>query len=100
MWFKMHPWVFPGIIGAIGLLYIILNIGAIKASKDNQKKGIDHHVSGIPFLGEIHLLIAGLISPIKWLALLCLCEFTIWMFLYAVIKERAFNDEERETDRE
>ena len=82
----------PGIIGGIGLLYIILNIAAIKASKDNQRKGIDRHVSGIPFLGGIHLLLAGLISPIKWLALICFTDFTIWMFLYAVIIKGAFKD--------
>lgn len=104
MWFKMHPWVFPGIFAFIGLLYLVINIGAIKASKDNQKKGIDHHVSGIPFLGGIHFLIGGLISPIKWLALLFLCDFTIWMFLYAVIFDDAFKrekseEEERKTDR-
>ena len=96
MWFKMHPWVFPGIIGGIGLLYLAINIAAIKASRDNQKKGIDHHVSGIPFLCGIHFLIAGLISPIKWLALLFLCDFTIWMFLYAVIIEGAFKKEDKD----
>ena len=47
---------------------------------------------GIPFLGGIHLLIAGLISPIKWLALLCILDFTIWEFLYAVLLD-AFRKE-------
>ena len=84
MWFKMHPWVFPIIIGGIGILYLILNIGAIIETKKNQAKGSDHHISGIPFLGGIHLLIAGLISPIKWLALLCVLDYTFWSFLYAV----------------
>ncbi len=84
MWFKMHPWVFPIIIGAIGILYLIYNIGAIIETKKIQAKGSDHHISGIPFLGGIHLLIAGLISPIKWLALLCVLDYTFWSFLYAV----------------
>ena len=84
MWLKMHPWVFPIIIGVIGLLYILLNIGANIETKKIQAKGSDHHVSGFPFLGGIHLLIAGLISPIKWLALLFIFDYTIWIFLYAV----------------
>jgi hypothetical protein len=86
MWFKMHPWAFPIIIGSIGILYLILNIGAIIETKKIQAKGSDHHVSGIPFLGGIHLLIAGLISPIKWLALLCVLDYTFWSFLYAVFE--------------
>ncbi|SEQ96274.1 hypothetical protein SAMN02910369_02769 [Lachnospiraceae bacterium NE2001] len=84
MWFKMHPWVFPIIIGGIGVLYLILNIGAIIETKKIQAKGSDHHISGIPFLGGIHILIAGLISPIKWLALLCVLDYTFWSFLYSV----------------
>ncbi|MBO4653031.1 MAG: hypothetical protein J5649_06925 [Lachnospiraceae bacterium] len=92
MWIKMHPWVFPIIIGCIGLLYIILNIAAIIETKKIQAKGSDRHISGIPFLGGIHLLIAGLISPIKWLALLCILDFTFWEFLYAVLLD-AFGKE-------
>ncbi|MCR5742245.1 MAG: hypothetical protein K6F92_00750 [Lachnospiraceae bacterium] len=84
MWFKMHPWVLSIIIGGIGILYLILNIGAIIETKKIQAKGSDHHISGIPFLGGIHILIAGLISPIKWLALLCVLDYTFWSFLYAV----------------
>ena len=91
MWFKMHPWVFPIIIGGIGILYLIVNIAAIIETKKIQAKGSDHHISGIPFLGGIHLLIAGLISPIKWLALLCILDFTFWWFLYAIFIDARFN---------
>ena len=87
MWFKMHPWVFPIIIGIIGFLYIFINIGANVETKKIQAKGSDHHISGFPFLGGIHLLIAGLISPIKWLAFLFVLDYTIWIFLYALIVE-------------
>ena len=82
MWFKTHPWVFPAIIGAIGILYIFINIGAALETKKIQARGSNHHVSGIPILGGIHLLIAGLISPIKWLAVFAALDYTIWMFLY------------------
>ena len=83
MWFKMHPWVFPIIIGIIGFLYIAINIGAALETKKIQKAGSDHHVSGIPILGGIHLLIAGLISPCKWLALLFVLDYTIWILVFS-----------------
>ncbi len=86
MWFKEHPWVFPGIIGGIGVLYIIYNIAAAMTSKKMQREGIDRHISGFPFLGGIHILIAGLISPCKWFALLCVLDYTFWSFLYAVLR--------------
>ena len=97
MWFKMHPWVFPAIIGAIGFLYIFINVAAAVETKKIQAKGSDHHCSGIPILGGIHLLIAGLISPIKWLALLAVLDYTIWMFLYVVfIGDRIVEDKPAE----
>ena len=37
MWFKMHPWVFPAILGGIGLFYLVFNIGAILTSRKLQK---------------------------------------------------------------
>lgn len=85
MWFQLHPWVLPIIIGSIGLLYLINNIAAIISSRKMQREGIDHHISGIPFLGGIHLLIAGLISPIKWLGFLSLLDYSFWSFLYALL---------------
>ena len=99
MWFKMHPWVFPIIIGSIGILYLIINIGAIIETKKIQAKGSDHHVSGIPFLGGIHILIAGLISPIKWLALLCVLDFSIFSFLYAVFFAGCFNKDDEQSEK-
>ena len=96
MWFEMHPWVFPAILGGIGLFYLALNIGAALETKKIQAKGSDHHISGIPLLGGIHLLIAGLISPIKWLALLCVLDYTIWSFLYAVFFEGVFRKNKEE----
>lgn len=99
MWFKMHPWVFPIIIGSIGILYLIINIGAIIETKKIQAKGSDHHVSGIPFLGGIHILIAGLISPIKWLALLCVLDFSIFSFLYAFFFAGCFNKDDEQSEK-
>ncbi|MBQ8959884.1 MAG: hypothetical protein IJ071_01540 [Ruminococcus sp.] len=89
-----HPWAVPGIIGGIGVLYIIYYIAAIIATKRIQRKGSSRHISGIPFLGGIHILIAGLISPCKWLALLCVLDLSFWSFLYAVFIKGAFRKDE------
>ena len=86
MWFKQHPWVFPVVLGVIGILWIMLNI---KAEIESRKQG--RFISGIPFIGGIHLLIAGLISPIKWLALLSVLDYTFWMFIYCIFKDLVFN---------
>lgn len=74
-----HPWVLSGIVAGIGILYIVLNFLAIQKGKRENR-----FISGIPFIGGIHLLIAGIISPCKWLALLCVLDFTIWEFVSAV----------------
>ena len=102
MWVKQHPWVFPAILGGIGILYIFINIMANVESKRIQARGEDRHVSGIPFLGGIHLLIAGLISPCKWLALLSVLDYTFWEFLYVVLiyERRNKPKEDKESDGE
>ena len=76
---KVHPWLMPSILGAIGILYLMINLLALRASKKNNR-----HISGIPFIGGIHLLIAGLISPCKWLALLCVLDYSVWSFILAL----------------
>lgn len=74
-----HPWVLAGVVAGIGILYLLLNfLAIIKGKKENR------FISGIPFIGGIHLLIAGLLSPCKWLALACILDFTIWNFLSAL----------------
>ena len=96
MWFKMHPWVFPIIFWVIGFLHIALNIGASVATKKIQREGSDHHYSGVPLLGGIYLLIGGLISPCKWLALLFILDYTIWMFVDVLIIDRGnSNDKDK-----
>ena len=82
-------------------MYIFINILANVESKKIQARGEDRHVSGIPFLGGIHLLIAGLISPCKWLALSSVLDYTFWEFLYVVlIYERRHKPKEDKEDKE
>ena len=99
MWLKLHPWVFPCIFIGIGFLYLIINVGASRETKKLRKKGIDHHVSGVPLLGGIHFLIAGLISPVKWLALLCVLDYTFLSILYSKFTgDRSKENEENDAE--
>ncbi len=79
----INPWIMPSIIGGIGILYICLNLMAIRAGKRQNR-----FVSGIPFIAGIHLFLAGLMSPIKLLSLLFLLDFTIWNFIFSFIGSR------------
>ena len=68
------------ILLAIGVMYIIINLTAVRASK---KEG--RFISGIPLLGGIHIFIAFLLTPLKWLCVLCLLDYTIPMFFAAFV---------------
>lgn len=82
MWFKLHPWAMPGILGTIGLFYLIVQIPIF--FEKNKKDGRNH--SGVPFIGGLHFLIGGLISPCKWLAVLCLLDYVVIGSIYNIIK--------------
>lgn len=83
MWFKLHPWAMPAILGSIGLLYFIVQVPVF--FKKAKKDGRNH--SGVPFIGGIHFLIAGLISPCKWLAVLCLLDYAVVGIIYKIIND-------------
>ena len=68
------------ILLAIGAMYIIINLTAARASK---KEG--RFISGIPLLGGVHIFIAFLLTPVKWLCVLCLLDYTIPMFFAAFV---------------
>ncbi len=83
----MTPGDFLGICLVImGLICVALTYGAAHASK---KSG--HYVSGMPVLGAILILIGGLLSAHKILALLCLTDPGPWGFVYAMIREHKYN---------
>lgn len=79
----VNQWILPAVVGGIGILYIVANLLAMRASKKQNR-----FISGIPFIGGVHLLLAGLASPCKWLALLCLLDFTIWNFVSMLFASR------------
>ena len=86
MWFKMHPWVLPAILGSIGLFYFVIQLPLFFGT---NKDGHSH--SGVPIIGGIHFLIAGLISPCKWLALLCLLDYVFIGIIYKHFYPDAFD---------
>lgn len=72
-------------IGLIGLFFLVVTYGALIVSK---KSG--HYVSGAPCVGGILIAVAFLTSPCKWLALLGLLDYGVWMLPYLLIKDLVF----------
>ena len=90
MWFKLHPWAMPIFLGVIGLLYFIVQIPIF--FEKTKKDGRNH--SGVPFVGGLHFFIAGLISPCKWLAALCLLDYAVIGIAYKIIHPTRENGNE------
>jgi len=77
----MSDWILPIILAGVGFFFVISTYGALLVSR---KTG--HHVSGFPCLGGVLILVGFLLSPCKWLALLCLTDIGFYMLPYAIIK--------------
>lgn len=58
----------------IGLFFVIVSYAATRTKS-----------SGVPIVGGILILIGGLLSPIKWLAIFCLVDYGFWYFTYSII---------------
>lgn len=73
-----------GIIWLVGILWWIATyIGAPLESKKNG-----YHVSGFPGVAFLHFLVAGLLSPYKWLALTALLDISVTYLPIFLIKEK------------
>lgn len=84
----MAEWIVTIIIGGIGLVLVIATyIGLIINVRRKQKGSV------IPLVGAILILVAGLLSPVKWTTLFCLLDPSIWLFLYSAIKTKGFKRE-------
>ena len=70
------------ILIGIGLFFVIMTYGAAYSSIKT-----DHYTSGVPFVGMIFLLVGGLLSAFKPLALICLIDPGPWMMIVSVIQE-------------
>lgn len=75
----IENWILSIIIGSVGLIFLIFSyVAMIK----NRKKG--RFISGCPLLGGVFIFIAAMISPCKWLCLLCLLDYGVWMLPYSI----------------
>lgn len=81
----MTDWLISIFAFAVGLLFwAITYIGAPIESKRKGK-----HVSGVPGVAFVLFLLAGLISPIKWLAFTCLLDFSVTALPFYLLINRA-----------
>ncbi len=78
----MNQWTLPIIGFALGLLF--WGITYIGAPLESKKRG--RYVSGVPGVAFVCFLIAGLLSPIKWLAFLCLLDISITFLPFYLLK--------------
>ena len=78
-----YPWAGPAILIAIGMFLIVMSYGALIQSKRTGR-----HISGIPFFGGLFVFLGFIISPIKWLAILALVDYSYGMFVYCLLSER------------
>lgn len=70
---ELYRWLPSGFLWLVGLFaWVVTYIGAPLASKRSGR-----NVSGIPGIAFIAFLIAGLLSPYKWLAVIALADFGI-----------------------
>lgn len=59
---------------------------------ESKKKG--YHVSGFPGLAFFHFLVAGLLSPYKWLAVTALLDISVTYLPIFLIKEHFSSNKE------
>lgn len=79
---NLSEWIPCIAVGTIGLFFLIMTYTAVVLSK---RKG--RFISGFPCVGGILILIAFLISPCKWLSILCILDYGIWLLPYSLIKQ-------------
>ncbi len=79
---NLSEWIPCIAIGAIGLFFLVLTYAAIILSKQKGR-----FISGFPCVGGILIFIAFMVSPCKWLCVLCILDYGIWMLPYSLIKQ-------------
>lgn len=62
---------------AIGAFFLVMTYGAMIKGR-----------SGVPCMGGLCILLGFLLSPVKWLAFLCLIDYGIWYLPYLVFSEQ------------
>ena len=81
--YPIAMWIIDCVFWTIGLLcWIITYIGA---PLESRKLG--HHVSGVPGVAFVFFLIAGYLSPNKWLMLTALLDVSLTYLPVFLLKE-------------
>ncbi|MCH5271415.1 MAG: hypothetical protein J1E83_11795 [Lachnospiraceae bacterium] len=75
----IENWISSIIIGSVGVLFLIFTYAAVIK---NRKEG--RFISGCPLFGGVFIFIAAVISPCKWLCILCLLDYGVWMLPYSI----------------
>ncbi len=86
-------WYAYAFIAFFGVLCLILTYGALFASRKENR-----HISGVPVFGGILLFIAGLVSPCRWLCLLCFLDYGFWEIPYLLYHDFIKKDSRKNSD--
>lgn len=78
---NIQMWIVVGLLWFVGLAAWVMTyiLVPIKSKKTNT------NISGIPGVAFILFLIAGLLSPYKLLALICLVDFSVLWLIFEII---------------
>lgn len=78
----MGDWIWCICIGTIGMFFVAMNYIAMFQSKKTGR-----FISGFPLIGGILLFLAFFLSPIRWLSVVCLLDYGIWMLPFVLIRQ-------------
>ena len=81
------------LLGSIGVFFLVMTYGALIVSRKSK-----HFVSGVPCAGGICIVIAFLLSPCKWLALLGFLDYGLWYLPYLLIRDLVIDKKSAPTD--
>ena len=74
-------------------LSIVLLVISIIAPIQSRKSG--KHVSGFPGVAFVFCILAGVLSPCKWLVLLCLSDISVTALPFFLLREYIRNKKDK-----
>ena len=90
-------WILAGIVAAIGVFFLTVTYLTLYQAHKKKDTG-EYTPSGVPCAGGICLILAGLISPCKWLALLGLLDYGLWVIPYILLIEPIIRRREKKQE--
>lgn len=92
--FPVVMWIIDGLIWVQGVFFWILTY--IAAPLKSRKKG--HPVSGLPGMAFLLFLVAGYLSPNRWLMLISLSDVSVFALVIMICKGRICKRKGNEQD--